>query len=74
MVAIPKYTVQLRRQIKDFENKGYGIQQIIDYLLTLDLEVKEIISILTHAPFSVKKEVLFNVLLQDFDFDIENGA
>lgn len=73
MVTIPKYTIQLRRQIQDFEKKGYGIQQIINYLLSLNLEVREIISVLTHAPFSVKKDVLLKVLQEDFDFNNEEA-
>lgn len=74
MVAVPNYTIQLRRQLKDYECKGYGIQKIIDYLFTLDLQVKEIVSILTNAPFCVKKEVLLKVLHEDFDFNIKEDA
>ncbi len=71
MVAVPNYTLQLRRQISDFVNKGCGIQTIINYLLTCDFEAGEIISMLTAAPFSFDKEMLLYVLENEYVFETE---
>ena len=64
-------TRNLRKQLHSMINRGETLINIINFLFTCDYTELEIIEMLTSDGFNCQKELLIDVLVDDFGITIE---